>query len=371
MPSLSKIQSGFMYEESFDNNGIVWQTFPQTDKFIANGDSFKIEAGTERIMLLTSIPDDNFVMQVKIQHQPLSYNNFAGVVVVRDKDSWVECRSYRDEITETSLLKTYQYIKIVKKIDNFMFYASIQGNQWEFIGASRVYDANMIGFFLESDEPSSYLLIEEIKMYRSPVISFLGIEPLSKLIIKRPTGTNRYFSVIDNPNRVDIDLVEDLFPYKDHTIQILAPDGTTIVNDAIASISGGDVYDISYNLEMRLNETIDDPGILISPGETIDLGRLTGFQLTNTLTLRNLDPQYTAYNKKLKIEKFNDYNRGYDFVKIALEEQEGVPGEFGKEISIPELLPNVPVKIHMRITKDMDPVFVFTEAKHKYRVIIE
>lgn len=371
MPRLSKIQTGFMYEETFNNSGIVWQPFPQTDNFIADGTNFKLYAGNERQMILTSLPAEDFVMQVKIQHQPLSFNNFAGVVVVKDKDSWVECRSYRDEETEKAIIQLYQYIKIVKKIDNFIFYGSIQGRQWEMIGSCRMFDANLIGFYIESDEPGSFLTIEEVKMYKTPVITFLGVEPQTRVIIKRPSGANRVFHVVQDGTKVDFDLISDSFPYRDHTVQIISPAGEVLINEQLDEISGGDVFDLTYNIELLFNETITGEKEVLEPGDIIDLGQLQGATGLFSLTVINRDDYQTIMNSRLRIEQFSEYNRGHKFATLALEEREGVPGEWVKELSIERLEPNVPVKVFFKIEKDTSPVYVFSEDKYKFRVIVE
>jgi hypothetical protein len=373
MPTLSKIQSGFIYNEGFDDSGIVWQVLPKdSDRFSKDGNRFLMQPGEERLSIVTEMPDGNFIMKIHFNHQPLSNNSFAGVVVIKDKDSRVECQTYRS-LTEIKTIKKYQYIKVIRKINKYLFYASLNEQKWELVGAARLDDANLIGFYFQTDDSNeSPVEIDSIKFYKSNTISFLGLEQNSKIVIKEETGISKVFHVItqEERNRCDIDLTLTEAPFINHRLQVLNPKGLYLMNEEFSEIQGGDVFSVGFNYDIYLNKTESDPGTLLKAGEITDLGRLLDIRQLNSLTIINEDEHYIPKNIIVRIERYSPYFKGEDCVQLGVVNL-NEPIKWAKQIIIPQLLYQDPVKIMMEIEKDTDAAAPFTSMSYMYKIIIE
>lgn len=358
MPTIEKLQSGFIYKEDFSQENVMWQFFPNDEsRYSRVSNSLILKQGVGRVIALTKAPDDDFTFQCKVTHQPLSTNSFAGVVLLRDNDDWVECQLYRD--ADAAVQVFYSYIKIVKIGVNYYFYASKDNVNWITAGAMAYDDCHLIGFYFDSDDPVETVKIENVVFYKSPVISVTGINVGDTVQIKDSSNTV-LVSKVAALTTLDIDLTQKAMPMNNCKIVHISPGGTT--QTGLLNINGGDVYGVKYNIKLKVN------GIVVNPNTMFDLGKIyTGTD--NLLTLENLDPNYSIYNLKLSIEQYSPFDYGFQNVDMmpAIHDADAV---YAKEIVI-DKLSDTPIDILMRINRETDIAALFKTSGFKYKIIIE
>jgi hypothetical protein len=187
---MTKTKSGFLYKEHFGHPHAMWHRDPlTTDKIRVNPFNFELLPGDEVVRYMTESPAREFVMQVHFAHQPLAYDNFAGVVVLCDKDAYIECMTYRCQNTESgAFISYYSWIKVLKKDFRYTFYGSKDGKSWELVGSS-LSRGSLIGFFLKcTNTAEKTFKIDNLEFYASNFITLYGIKSFYQVFLYDAAG---------------------------------------------------------------------------------------------------------------------------------------------------------------------------------------
>lgn len=361
MPSIEKLQSGFIYKEDFSTDNIMWQFFPDdTTRYEKKNNNLVLKYGEGKVMALTKAPADNFVMQCKVKHRPLSANSSAGVILLKDTDDLVECESYWDIDAPKQVF--YNYIKVVKVDLNYYFYSSINGSDWIVVGAVAYADCNLIGFFFTTDKADEEFAIEELVFYSSPMVTVSNTRTDIHVV-----EILKDYSVIKrqlvHEGDVEIDLTQMLLPLENVSLRLVTASLGIVQSIDLDSLSGGDQYGIYHNITLKLNGEVIDHNL------PFDLGRLFGGTEV-ILTIENLEVDFTIMDLKVSIQRYSPYDIGHENVEILLEDHlEGAP--YTKELVIPALRPTDPVNILMKVDRQSDVTTLFKARGFKYKIIIE
>jgi hypothetical protein len=321
-------------------------------------------------------------MQVHFAHQPLAYDNFAGVVVYSEKEAYIECTTYRDQNTESgAIINYYQWIKVIKKDYRYTFYGSTDGKLWTLVG-SALSRGSLIGFFLRCLSPAEKVLrIDNIEFYASNFITLHGIKSFfaielynaaGALVLKdeMPYGTTQY----------DLDTTQFILPLTDYRLRIFDPNGG-VIYDGITTLNAGDVFDFDLIpkfawLNRRTKDNYD--GLLLN-NETnqFDLGRLEGLYTYHTVTILT-NPDEMAFDTNVYIEPFLYNSHVSEHVWLALAEDEDEEADdsidetrWVRRVNIRQLSYTEPAKVLMRIKKDFTHVMLFDTTRYKFKLIIE
>lgn len=362
MPSISRSKFGHIYDEEFDSNGAMWQFFPDNnqsyeikeDKIILKHNRY-----ADRVMALTKLPQEDFVMQCRIRHRPLTTDSFAGVLLLKSSTDWVECQTYRD--IDASVHKFYRYIKVVKEGNTFFVYAATTLGEWEVVGAVTYENCNLIGFFFETDNENEQFDIEEINLYTAPNVSITGLNPsYSRVEIQASNGVPIASSRVDDGKCI-FDLSKRVLPFRNCKVALIGPNGT-VESDLLERIDGGDMFTVSHNVRI----TID--GEEIGTEDIVDLGRI-GNGLETMITVENMDDEFTLFDQTVRVHRFSPYDSGYENVGLKIQDSED---EFQDEITIPHLRYGEPVNVVMKINRgEEDLTSLFRNNGHRYKIVVD
>lgn len=359
MPTIEKLQSGFIYKENFSEENIMWQFFPnEPSRYTKANNSLIFNYCTSRSVALTKMPDGDFVMQCKVTHRPLSTNSFAGVLLLESNDDWVECQLYKDDAVLTQHF--YNYIKVVRTGYNFYFYASMDNIAWEIIGSMAYPDCIMFGFYFETDDIADSFTVENVIFYKSPAITLNST--LNGHVVQLKNQSNYIIATTKVSNgKANFDLTTMSLPLLNHSLTLL--DFGYTISSLPMNIYGGDTFGYNYNLNLKCN------GVDVVPNEMVDLGRI--YDDTQTLiTIENLDVNYDIPNLTLRIEQYSPYDYAAKNVEMipSIHDDTAV---WSKEIVIPLLKSHEPFDILIRIDKETDVPTLFKTTGFRYKIVIE
>lgn len=367
MPDIERLQSGLIYKEDWVDDNIMWQFFPNNSHYFEkNNNSITLKYSEDDTMVVTKMPNENFVLQCTIEHTPLSIYSFAGVILLKDNDSWVKCQLYKED---TANDKTYKHIKIMKTLNEeektkevYTFYASINGIAWDVVGSLTLPDCNLIGFYFRTDNKDETITIKDIAFYKTSNFRVCNLKNIRQVNILNSEKEILLSQSVSDEKEVNLDLIYKMLPLQDITISMITDGG--VLNKNIDYLYGGDVYGLHHKIKLKIN------GKELSSDTIFDLGHISNNDI-NILTIENVEPNYTIFNLKVSIEQHSSFNQGYKCVKLLKEDLKDT-GEFSNSLEIERLTNNEPINILMKIDKDNRKLLnPFCTDGYKYKIILE
>ena len=380
--AMSKTKAGFLYKESFGQPNPMWQKDPlKTDKIRVNPFNFELLPGDEIVRYITEAPAREFVMQAHFAHQPLSYDNFAGIVVLCDDKAFIECTTYRDQSTEFGAFVSYHsWIKVIKKDFRYTFYGSIDGKHWALVGSS-LSRGSLIGFFLRcvntNEKP---FRIDNIEFYASNLVTFYGTRSFYRIILYDAAGAIVYNKEMPHgTTQYDLDTTPFILPMKDYRLKVLDSNDGIVFNETV-TLQGGDVYELQpvpIRAWLNRDKQANYDGLLLNnENNDFDLGRLEDVFTYHTITIET-ETVDAARDINVYIQPFLYNSHVSDLVWLAPAESEdepvgNVPDErWVRRVNIREIEHLKPKKVFMRIQKDFTQVMLFDTSRYKFKLIIE
>ena len=298
MASLSKIENGLMFSDTFSSIMPIWDCFPNEERFSSENNVVSILKGNGVAELLLSSPDIyNYVIQAELDYTP-SLNGNGGFIMKS-----VSGNDVTISIDSTSAAYP-KYIRILYD-DFYTITASVSydGITFSNLGSTRADDLNKIGFYLNDLE--SDLMIKSMYVYKSDFIKIVNINPFLNYRVK--------LGEIDITDKININKINDdlvistdsfIVPF-DISVELYKTDYSIIF--PMTNVFGGDIMSVSKKLSIY----IDD----VAVESLLDIGSIPvekEFKLT-IVNLEDLD----ASNLTIRIDPAVSNSNGYKAVKIA------------------------------------------------------
>lgn len=288
--------------------------------------------------------------------------------------------------------KVYKMLKVMK-YDNaigytYQFFASTDGFNWIEVGNFDTTRRNSIGFFLYATKDARTLqrgrfVVHEFALYDNRYITINGINILQDFeifdrhlnrTILRSDDTQRGQLMVNHyGNRVQIDTTHMILPLNNAWIRIYPKnhyDETVAQFDLENLTFGGDIFTITYDVQLRIDNEI------IESGTAYDLGTLfvNSFK-RNVVVYNNDDVDLT--NITVSIAAFSEYYNGEEVVEIALYEENmeynslAIPYTYSKSLLIPRLNAHTGVELVMKLSETPKQQFYSVANKYRFKLIIE
>lgn len=246
MSTLIKESHGIIYDENFQTQSLIWSLSPSdVDCLRFENDGLHILHNNKYITYTMKEYDQPYCLLACIEHEPLTDDDIAGVIVFCNTRNYAECQTYlsdapsnlendgknirlnhdfsdeyvkytfddddsedgseesdpssssSEEETEEPAVEEngeYKYIKVVKFNSeskgafSYQFYSSIDGLRWIEVGNAIFPNPSSIGFFLYSTKNKSLIrngkfVINSMHIYKNPYIIINGINAMQEFEI--------------------------------------------------------------------------------------------------------------------------------------------------------------------------------------------
>ena len=363
MNYLNKIVHGNLLEDNFTSLSMAWELSPNIPGLIIeNENSIELLHGDENSYLLIDEPENEYTFCVKLNHEPTLMSDIAGVIIMSDKDNYIEVQSYDDDKDNL-----YSQIKIDKKNNKYLVYAKREKDSlWQYIGGSTLMDVTKIGFFVKGtpNEQNSNLKIESVLFDRSTLIGFDNItenyyielydEENNLKAAKRQSSNLRLF--------IDTKVLET--PLKNYKIIIKNERREEVLEEILPDIYGGDVFIRDMDITFFIN------GYEIDPSQVLDFGKLdSNIQYIDFAIRNNLD--ITENNKKIIISPVSNFYKGDEIIFISELDSENNPIEFKKEIIINKIDPLETIDLKIKLDRSDFTQNIFYQNDFKAKIVVE
>ena len=316
-----------------------------------------------------------------------------------DDESSEEGEGEEGEETDPSSVfvdKIYQFIKFVKYNNvlgpSYRFYASSNGiDDWIEVGTVNFNKSCSIGFFLyaardEITENRGKFVINNFYIYEKKNIVINGINQhqefeifdpqLNKTIMRSDTSPGETL-VGRYRNHVTIDTTGILMPLNNVWIRTYPKDhfDDTIAQFDIENLTfGGDIFTISYDIQLRIDNEI------INSGEVYDLGYLYTNQFKKNVVVYNNDDVDLTFIR-VSIIAFSEYYGGEEVVQIAIYDRNDTGSDHSDEVLrtldysdsvlIPRLDSHTGVELIMKLSDMPNQEFYTVANKYRFKLLIE
>lgn len=285
----------------------------------------------------------------------------------------------------------YKILKVIK-YDNaigytYQFFASSDGFNWIEVGNFDTTRRNSIGFFLYGTKDARTLqrgkfIIHEFALYKNRYITINGINilqefeifdrRLNKTILRSDDTLHGQLMVSHHGNRVQIDTTHMVLPLTDAWIRIYTKGH---YNDTVAQFDmdnltfGGDIFTISYDIQLRIDNEI------VPNGEPYDLGTLFTDTFRKNIVIYN-NENIDLANITVSITAFSEYYNGEEVVQLAfykenMEYQSVPPYTYKQSLMIPKLEAHTGVELVMKLSDVPKQEFYSVANKYRFKLIIE
>lgn len=110
MPVLNKLASGIILHEDFKRNSMIWTPSPENyNGIVFTGHDIKMLYTKTYKTFTIQEPQEDYMFTCEIDHVPQQKDDIAGVIVMRDKENYIECQSY--------MADTHSYVTNMNIID--------------------------------------------------------------------------------------------------------------------------------------------------------------------------------------------------------------------------------------------------------------
>lgn len=239
MAKLNKTTSGLLYYDDFREKSLMWTLSPSNANNIAFEEGGLRMKHNKRYASYTMVEPylEEYSCIVHLDHIPVNYDDFAGVLIMSTVQQYAECQSYMatgpselvnsesfkadienivsvilddanyvkwaeddDPIYEPGISELpsrvpgseivnpavfmdvkYNWIKFTKMKYKYIFWASVDGYSWIEIGSVVFSNSCQIGFFIYGTEDedilnNSHCFFKSIALYNSKYMTFQGID---------------------------------------------------------------------------------------------------------------------------------------------------------------------------------------------------
>lgn len=290
----------------------------------------------------------------------------------------------------------YKFIKLIKHKTNtnniYNFYASADGIDWINVGNVSYDQSNYIGFFLYSTRDQNVLnngkfVVNACRVYKKNYITIFGIgfdkefeifdRSLNRTIVRSDDDSFGRKCVNHYKNRVEINTISMYLPLRDAFIRIYPKNewaNTIDQYDLPGLVYGGDIFDIYYDIQLRINNEI------IEPDNIYDLGSLFPDSFRNNIVVFN-NEDFDLTEVTLKIESYSEFYTGEENIQIALfendiedyEDEENVNYEleYNNTLTIDRIPPHSGAQIVIKLTGVPKQKFYSVANRYRFKILIE
>lgn len=356
--NLAKASSGLLYEEKFGENlSLLWDFVPNiTSRVKFNQDSVEILPGEDRIEMLMPTPvDEGWVFQTHIHYAGRTATESCGFILKSITDNVAECELRGDT------RDLFDYLKMeLDKESTFYLKASKDGVQWRDFGNSKMLDGNKFGYYINELTQYDPLILYDCIVYKNNFITIDDIPKECTAIIYDKLGANisHKFVVKQENGKLVLDGSNMLFPIDYLKIKFLDSDFNTVRESELENVYGGDVYDFSFNVSIKIENKE------LGNGEH-QLETVMGPFKLYAMSILNEEP-YDLKDRILKVSASSSFNPGDIPVTIA----ETTTHESMNNLDFKKSL-NVTLKAHenknffIKIEKNQNLPMLDTEYKFK------
>lgn len=306
---LAKASSGMLYEEKFGENlSLLWDFVPNVlDRVKLNTSSIEILPGEDRIEMLMPTPvDAGWVFQTHIHYAGRTATESCGFILKSITDNVAECELRGDT------RELFDYLKIELDGDStFYLKASKDGLQWKDFGNSKMLDGNKFGYYMNELTQHDPLILYDCVVYKNNFITIDDIPSECTAIVYDKLGANitHKFILKQESGKLVLDGSNMLFPIEYLKIKFLDKEFNPVRESELRNIYGGDVYDFSYKITVRIENQIVDNGDHV-------LDTVMGPFKLYTMNITN-EESYDLKDRTLKISASSSFNPGDIPVTIA------------------------------------------------------
>lgn len=361
MALLSKVSSGLLYREVFqDNLSLIWEVTPDDYSRVSiNTDSVSLLPGPDKLEMLIPAPQAcDYIFQTKVLYKPTLASESGGCVFKSVTENYCHLEIKGDDdvnCTNIKLSIDEAYIINARTTD------SVTG-KWINHGNTRLVNANYIGFYMRENTALDSLKIYEVNMYKSNFITINNFDrtQIIKLFDNTGTEVTSKFYIKKRNTKMIIDGTDKIFPIDFLNVKIYDSTGTEISSNDLTDIYGGDEYDYAQNITFAINN-------VVLTGDTHSIG---GVDYENIYSLKITNNEmYRIENKKLKIEAYDPYNPGHHNVYIASLIAETVVGEYEKIKTGITFKPAETREFSLKVVKSRKALL--TDEDYKFRITLE
>ena len=303
----------------------------------------------------------------------------------------------------------YQYLKMIKYSNSshkptYQFFASPNGYDWIEVG-NVDYDNNnnSIGFFLYATNDEDLMrdgkfLVNYFYIYENKYLTLNGInylqdfeiyEPnLNKILMRSDTTPGKNY-VNRYKNRAIIDTTGLVLPMNNAELRIYPKNHyeETISRFTLSNLTfGGDIFSITYDIQLRIDNEIVNNGI------DYELGDLFNNKYRRNVVVYN-NEDFEFRDIKVSIKAFSEYFSGEEVVQIAFydhrylleanphdQDDKYLNGdfyslyneiEFSDSLTISSLPPHSGVELIIKLSERPKQEFYSVANKYKFKLLIE
>lgn len=307
--ALTKSSTGLLYEEKFGENlSLLWDFVPNIlSRVKLNKGSIEILPGEDRIEMLMPTPvDTGWVFQTHIHYAGRTATESCGFILKSITDNTAECELRGDT------RELFDYLKMeLDRESTFYLKASRDGLQWRDFGNSKMLDGNKFGYYISELTQHDPLILYDCVIYKNNFITVDDIPKGCTAIVYDKLGANitHKFILKHENGKLVLDGSNMLFPIEYLKIKFLDNEFNTIRESELENVYGGDVFDFSYNITVKIeNETVDNNDHVL---DTV----MGPFKLY-AVSIRN-EESYDLKERTLKISASSAFNPGDIPVTIA------------------------------------------------------
>jgi len=363
MATLTKVSSGYLFEDDFASSNLLWNLSPNDySRVVFEAGYVGLEHGEERLTMSIPTPSHDYVMQAQIYHNPETLSDVSGLVVLSNTGNQIECQHYFTGAKELSL---FRYIKLCVEKGVHTFCISRDGLTWVNAGNSEMNDANEVGFFIDGVQTyvSDMLRVLGVSFYKSNLLSVNNVPSDATVRIYDQNGVNvlaNQDAVKNSNGKALVDLTTVLLPLTSARLSVVGADGIEIGGLEDVTLCGGDVYDYAYNVEVLIAEQA------VLNANIFDLGRVTGKEtvLPVTIISREAEP---LRGIALSVAPVS-YYRGGDQVTLAFASDTPT---YQTKLELPDLLPNVSYDFLIKIDRDITQFGPAFADSYRFKIILE
>lgn len=434
MSKLNKTKSGLLFYDDFSERTLLWQLSPSDAECLRFGENgLRILHGRRYVTFTLPEPDiEEYSCVVEIDHQPVNFDDIAGVIVLSNNKEYAECQTFlatgpseignsdefsedlkqmiREQINASSNIvfwdendeapnedeantespeipedfkdTIYRYIKFTKQKHKYMFWASEDSKKWIEVGTVKFDNSGVIGFFLygtTDDEilDNSHCYIRSAAIYDGRYIIIDGISRKYEFElydkengrIYMRTDDIGFYDIMNRSNtRTIINTVNMPMPIKNCTLRIFPHDNYEGTVEQFELDE--DMYGgDAFYMEHDIKFFIGQRQVLTE--ELYDLGTFFRGSYFIKASVMNCE-DYTMHGIKIQVTAYSEYYGGEQEVYLALANDDLLESEldYKKELTV-DLQASECKNICIRLLEQPEQGFYMAANDYRFKIMIE
>lgn len=340
-----RLSSGKILFEEFTDptlNRSVWEVKPDNPSRYSLTEQFgslKLFHGESDAYLLTTEPDESYVLDMHNTYWPQVDGDQAGLVVYKSETEKLEILEYFD--VEKNERFVYEYLRIIKSGDLYSAYGrNLDHEVWELFGTIKILGAGKVGLVIKGGMGTGFFdfVSHYVRVYKSQQISYLNVSPGQTVRMVSTTGVI-LDSQICKPENSGVTLhLKEVPPHGVYFI-IYDENLNVIHRSYDFDACGGDTFYYGAVLEVFVN------GELMSSDSNFFLGYFESSIIDFEVTLKN--PHSVPFvNVAISASQYGS-DPGWEFVKFSTD---GVT--YTDTVLISSIHAQTENKIHGRVIRD-------------------